>query len=385
MKTIVFVDDERLITRKLKQVFDDDMHNYVCFNKGQDVLDYMDENTVDLLCTDIMMPDMDGYELLFKVKEKYPKTIRIALSSMNNAQIKRLNTESLAQYYVIKPWHDVELKQNIFKILSMQLALYSDEVVEMIHEMGSLPTIPKIYDQLTEMVKRDAPIEDISAIIENDQSTTASILKIANSAFYGRRTGDIAQAIMNIGLENLKNIVLSHAVFTAVEDDLERLERMWSLTTFTNKLMSAIYLDCLHKPIPRLFGSTGLLHDIGRLLFYSFHIDYEKILKEAQDESRLMSDIEKEIYGVCHQDLGGFLLNSWDLPFAYVETAMFHHRPLDFRVINRELVCVTHLAHYFADHSDDLGTSQLDPKVFRVLKITQDEVERLVQRIKENT
>jgi HD-like signal output (HDOD) protein len=91
-------------------------------------------------------------------------------------------------------------------------------------------------------------------------------------------------------------------------------------------------------------------------------------------------ELEHEKLGVSHQDLGAYLLNLWDLPFAYVEVAMFHHRPMDHRIINRELVAVVHLAHYYsAIYLHDNDGIKLDTKVFALLKLDDQCVERMIK------
>ncbi len=381
MKVILFVDDENLILRGLKKIFDDNSHHYVYKNSAIEALEYMKEKSVDLLCTDIVMPEIDGFKLLRRVKELYPETIRVALTSMNNNQvIKQLVNENLAQLYQFKPWHDIELKRNVFKILNMKSAMYSKETLQLLQSLNSLPTLPKIYNELSEMMIKDEPIDEISNIIEEDPSITSVILRVANSAFYGRKTGSIHQAIMNIGLNNLKLIVLANSVFQELTEDMGMLMDIWVHATNTNKLVTAIYSECLKKPIPSLFASVGLLHDIGKVILYHNYDDYREILSQSIETKQSLIELEHDKLGVSHQDLGAYLLNLWDLPFAYVEVAMFHHRPMDHRIINRELVAVAHLAHYYsAIYLKENDGIELDTKVFALLKLDDQCVERMIE------
>lgn len=380
MKTILFVDDENLILSALKKVFDDDQYKYVYLNDGHDALDYMAQNHVDLLCSDIMMPNMGGADLLRRVKEKYPKIIRMALTSLGHTQhVKKLTLENLAQLFMFKPWDDTELKMNIYKVLNMQSALYSAEMMNMLQGLESLPTLPDIYDRLSLMMKEDYPIDDIAGLIEKDQSITSVILRVANSAFYGRKTGNINQAIMNIGLNNLKSIVLANTVFQDLAEDTGMLLEMWRHAANSNKLVTAIYSELLGKPLPSLFGCVGLLHDIGKVVLYHNYDEYRSLLKVSSDEVRSLLELEHDEFGVTHQDLGAYLLNLWDLPFAYVEVALYHHRPMDHRIINKELVGVSHLAHYYSCKEIENDKSNvLDEKVFPLLKIEKEDLESMI-------
>lgn len=380
MKRILFVDNEKIVTRELKKLFNDDQHHYVFFNDGQSVLDFMELNHVDLVVSDIGMPEMNGFELLRTIKAAYPRTTRIAMCQYsNNHIVKKLVEENLAQFYVFKPWQVQEFIQNIHKIINMQQALFTKEMLEKISGMKRLPTLPAMYMNLTQLIVKDAPIEEISLLIEQDPAISATVLRIANSAYYGRRTGNIAGALMNIGLNNLKDIVLTHSVFQCIAEDEKQLETLWQQAAMTNKIMTGIYTECLEKQVPSIHASAGLLHDIGRIVMYVNEPDYRALIMDPEKTDLSISQLEKQHFGVCHQDLGGFLLNSWDLPFAYVEGAMYHHRPTDFRIINRQLLCILHIAHHYAELIGGKRHHEMDETVYELLGIHQETVDAFIK------
>jgi len=382
MKTVLFVDDEKLVLIALKKIFDDNEYLYVFKSSAKEALAYMASSNVDLVCTDIVMPTMDGIELLRFVKNKYPQIVRVALSSLNRTQyIKKLTNENLAQLYLFKPWDNMDLKLKLFKILKTHKMLASHEVMVQLQELESIPTIPEIYKRLTELLRKDFPVEDIADLIEEDQSITSVILRVANSAFYGRKTGSISQAIMNIGLDNLNSIILANAVFQEASDDIEMLKDMWLHASNSNKIMTAIYNRCLKKNIPSLFASASLLHEIGKVILLHSCKGYKGLMDVARDGDESLLTLEMKHMGITHQEIGGYLLNLWELPFAYVEVAMYHHRPLDFRIINRELVAVSHLAHYYSSvHLHDREGDRLDEKVFTLLKLKKEDVENMIEK-----
>lgn len=382
MKVIMFVDDEKLILRGLQRIFIDGEHKYIYMNSGQDALDYLEEHHVDLICSDITMPGMDGFELLRIMKKAYPQTTRIALSSFNSNQVRRLVEENLAQFYIFKPWKNNELIQNIHKVLNMQRALYTRDMLKMVNNIDKLPTLPSIYNELTEMIIKECDVQKISQLIERDPTISASVLKVANSAYYGRRTGTLANAIMNIGLQDLKHIVITHAVLDLVSEDEVTFKRLWKQASLSNNILTGFYLEVLKKPVPELYASAGLLHNIGRLIFVANEIDYKGLVESSRSEQEICQ-LEKETFGICHQDLGGFLLNNWDLPFGYVEAAMYHHRPSDFRIINRELVSVVHIAHHFTEVLTGKKNHVINPVVFELLSVKEKDVNEFIESVKE--
>jgi putative nucleotidyltransferase with HDIG domain len=76
--------------------------------------------------------------------------------------------------------------------------------------------------------------------------------------------------------------------------------------------------------------TAGLLHDIGKLVFLAS-------LDEALHHSPVFikkyglfaSEVEQQIFGITHLELGGALLLWWNLPLDMVEAAASHSQPLD--------------------------------------------------------
>jgi HD-like signal output (HDOD) protein len=385
-KMVMFVDDEKFILRSLKRLFKNESFDSVYMSSGKEALEHLENHSVDLIVSDIRMPEMDGYELLLEIKKSYPKILRVALSGFTESRtIYKLIEKNIAKLYLFKPWDNHELKANIHRILEFEDVLMNSDLLELINNLDAIPALPQLYHHLTELIERDADIEEVGKVIEKDQAISSKVLKLANSAFYGRKTGDLSQAIMGIGLNNLKNIVLSSSFFKGPPEVMDEINILWQHAINTNRLTHIIYDKCLRKKILAIFGSAGLLHDIGKVILHIFfRVSYQETLKEARKQERPLADLEIEKYKVTHQDLGAYLLNWWELPFAYVEAAMFHHRPFDTRVINHELVMVIHLADYYSLQmiAPDGTKNNLDSRVFESLEITQEEVEAIVEKLK---
>ena len=82
MKVLLFVDDEvrvlQGLQRQLRSMRNEWDMNFV--NSGREALEFMAARAVDVLVSDMMMPEMDGAELLIEVSKSHPNTIRIVLS-----------------------------------------------------------------------------------------------------------------------------------------------------------------------------------------------------------------------------------------------------------------------------------------------------------------
>ena len=148
-------------------------------------------------------------------------------------------------------------------------------VVGKIH---NLPTPPIVFTQITRVINNpDTSAYEIAAIISEDPALTAKVLKLTNSSFYGipRTITNVKQAIVILGLEAIKSLVISASVFDMFSKnsklDIVYLERFWR-HSLSVPLMSKII--CRKKKSPslqeaELAFSAGLLHDSGKLIIIS--------------------------------------------------------------------------------------------------------------------
>jgi HD-like signal output (HDOD) protein len=200
------------------------------------------------------------------------------------------------------------------------------------------------------MIRNNASVEDIAEKLESDPAITTNILKLANTAFYNAKTGSIRQAIMYIGLINVKHIILSNAVFGNDGLDPKIRDIHWQHVGLTNKILGAMYVELLGKKLNTNIASIGLLHDIGSVVLMSnFPKAFDKVVKLVSSDKKLcFVETEKSIIGFSHEELGGYLLDLWGLPYPMIEAALMHHDPLNPNIINKELVMAVHVANYYA-------------------------------------
>lgn len=118
-RRILFVDDEIQILKSLTRAFINTDYQIFTANSGADALSILKNQEVDMIVSDMRMPDMDGYELLYKVKNDYPEIKRVILSGYADEKlIYKALQQNIAQHYVSKPWKNdklIELINQIFK------------------------------------------------------------------------------------------------------------------------------------------------------------------------------------------------------------------------------------------------------------------------------
>lgn len=109
--TIVIVDDEELVLTSLKSFLAlESDYTVVAFESPGEALSYIQENHVDLVVSDYLMPEMDGITFLAKVKNIKPHIPRIILTGYADKEnaIKAINEVGLYQY-LEKPWSNDDL------------------------------------------------------------------------------------------------------------------------------------------------------------------------------------------------------------------------------------------------------------------------------------
>jgi putative nucleotidyltransferase with HDIG domain len=197
-----------------------------------------------------------------------------------------------------------------------------------------LPSAPEIAQKMLVTVNRDdVTVGHLAALIARDQSLTARLLRLANSAFFALRTRvtSIPQAVTLLGFARVRNLVLGLSVWTAFDanDPAGRRyrRRMWTHTSMV-AATAKMLVERTGGDSATAFAA-GLLHDVGKLVLgLRLGASYWALLDEAATQSREASSVELEAFGCHHATVGGWLLQLWQLPPALVDPVALHHDPL---------------------------------------------------------
>ncbi len=115
--TILVVDDEPALLKLTCEILSQQGYRIFCAERVKQALEIMETEDIDLLFTDIIMPDMNGYELASLVQKKYP-SIKIQLASgYSDNQSKNRVDESLHQQMLNKPYNAQTLLRKIRALL----------------------------------------------------------------------------------------------------------------------------------------------------------------------------------------------------------------------------------------------------------------------------
>lgn len=167
-------------------------------------------------------------------------------------------------------------------------------------------------------------------VVEKDTSLSAKLLKIVNSAFYSfpSRIDSIRRAITIIGTKELATLAVGISAieaFKGIPEELTNMKLFWrhSIACGVFARLLGTYLEDVSTE--RLFVS-GLPHDIGRLVIFRAlpeHSSYSLYISVT--ENRPLCDVEKEIFGFEHAEVGSALMEKWKFPAKLVKNIRFHH------------------------------------------------------------
>lgn len=382
LKRILFVDDETQILRSITRLFMDTEYEVLTAESGADALDLLEVEQVDVIVSDMKMPKMTGYELLSQVKKRFPNIVRIILSGFSDERIVfDALQKNIAKLYILKPWENTVLINTIEKVFQIENVLRNNEkVLKLVNNAEELPTIKTSYQRIINVIENDQEIYKIVEAIESDNSIVIKLLHIVNSSYYAVKTGSIKRAVAYLGLDNIKNIVIASAFIDGLHfnsKDNKRIEKLWEHAFIANRIISIIYSEFLNKKIPETEMNAGLLSNVGIIfMIHSFHDKYMEIFGEIEKKEVSIVELENKAFETNHQEIGGYLLQWWDIPLPIVESALYHHDPFNENIINKQIVLAAHIAEKYA--WDLLGINfyfEFDKRVFDELKIDQEKFE----------
>ena len=225
------------------------------------------------------------------------------------------------------------LPVTVQRVISMEADIWDipAEVERAVEEMPAIsPVLGKINQIAREM---DTSPKDLVKIIMLDPVLTGKVLKLVNSSFYGlaQRVQSLAQAVVLLGMNTVKNLAISTALISAVFVKEKRSpidpEAFWRhcLATAVGSKLLAIGLNCSAED-REMFFMAGLLHDVGKILFIRTDSKkYARALEESRQLGVSLTFAELSHFGCTHATAGGVLARKWKIDDGIIEVIEHHH------------------------------------------------------------
>lgn len=319
---VLFVDDDPLVLEGLRRTMRTlrDECSFFFATTGADALEIVRREQIDVVVSDMHMPSMSGRELLQSIRSTHPHVIRFLLSG-NADRGSLIDAVGCAHQFLSKPCDPQTLRDAVRQSVQIRDELSHYAESSGLASIDTLPALPAVYERVMSCLRESGTsIRELARAIEHDPGLTSTLLKAANSAFFGARNTvtTLPRACTLLGVEILTGLVLNHGIASTHAHLFRPGGRLAWLPDHSFRVGALARSIALGEGLPledaeRAF-LCGLLHDIGKLVF--------ELMPHASTGARPASDALPDI---DHAHAGGYLLALWGFPDAIVEAVTLHH------------------------------------------------------------
>jgi putative nucleotidyltransferase with HDIG domain len=228
------------------------------------------------------------------------------------------------------------------------------DLIAELNAIENLPTLPIVAQQIMKLVaSSNSNMAQIAAVVSRDQAIAARVIRLVNSAFYGlqSRVGSVQHAIVVLGLNVVKNLVVGVSVVKLFEDSAQASifdrQQFW-VHTFACARAARLLAERTGRSEPEDYFVAGLLHDIGILVLDQyFHPRFVDVLGLSIRERIEYNEAERRVLGLNHGEVGGVLAQKWRVPDFVTRTVRYHHNPERMPAdasADRDIVAMVHFA-----------------------------------------
>jgi putative nucleotidyltransferase with HDIG domain len=220
-----------------------------------------------------------------------------------------------------------------------------------------LPSLGSINSALRELLNADQRYtSQVAEVIRRDPSLTARLLRMVNSVYYGLSTpvNSIEEAVFYLGIRQIRQLVM----VTPVVEDFQKLagntpfrwRDFWQhcigTAILTREVLSAVY-----SPTDEVDYVAGLVHDVGKIAMASaFPEHFNRVYRNRNADGPQGRELEREILGMDHAELGALYLRNHNLPDVLVDTARYHHEP-ERAAHNGQVIAAVQIANLLVRHA----------------------------------
>ena len=270
-----------------------------------------------------------------EVATRHPETVRVVLSGQSDDEMVLRAVRHVHQY-LSKPCEMETLKSTIARACALSDLLEDHALKQLVSQLRTLPSLPDLYREIEqELQSPNASAKSVAEIVSKDLGMSAKILQLVNSAFFGVRqhVSSPSQAVILLGLETIKNLVLSVQVFAQFDGaGPERLplEALWAHSMKVGACARQLArVEEMESRSADYAFISGLLHDVGKLvLAANLPEQYDGVLARTHTGEIALHEAERDVFGATHAEIGSYLMGLWGLSDAVVEALAFHHAPM---------------------------------------------------------
>lgn len=219
------------------------------------------------------------------------------------------------------------------KVIGEKLVMYdllSEEEIQKsrsLIESVSLPTIPAVVQEANiELSKAVPDMTMLVEIVSKDPVLCGEIVQTVNSPYYGlmRKVGSVQQAIMMLGTERLKNVMVTAGLRKVIHEAGSEFLRFWDQADMVACCASGI-AGLTQGVEPDEAYMAGLFMDTGMMAFIQKHDKYNELMIKQYSHPYTIIKLEEQLFGVDHAIISYFLTQDWSLPEDICQAILYHH------------------------------------------------------------
>lgn len=374
---IVLVDDDKAVTDIVCYHLSHSGFEAVAVNSAPEILPTLEGFQPDVMVLDVMMPGMNGFEVLQKIRAQ-PGTRDLPVLMLTAVSDKRgvmVAAKLGVSGYVVKPFAPKSLIEKLEDILvqrGLPLPLldaqtpeddatgdsgpvygvdHDVEVLQDIQSLDDVPTMPFIVHEVNTALKNDKlDARMLARIVEKDQGVVSQLLRFANSAHYGQtrevKTPD--QAIVVLGYREVTDIVVSLSLIKGFKfpDQTSGLSQIdfwghsFAVGTLARQIAEVVDLGRTEDVF-----IAGIMHDFGKFVCNLLCPSaYHETLAEVIENKTMLESVEETRLGIHHRKVGGQVGRLWDLPDLVRNAMRLHdawkYPSIESPVERRALACI---------------------------------------------
>lgn len=207
-----------------------------------------------------------------------------------------------------------------------------DNASTLLDNIKEFSTLPTVYSSLISVLSDPkSTTQEVSNAISCDQASAMKILKVVNSPFFGfsGEIDTISRAVVILGYNEIYHLILTSYLidfFNKKEELLDfRPVDFWGHSIAVGIATRLLGQD-LRLPNPENYFITGILHDIGKLVFFEFLEDHFAEALSLSQRNRLpLMEAERLVFGTDHCEIGALLTERWQLPPSIGRAIRHHH------------------------------------------------------------
>jgi putative nucleotidyltransferase with HDIG domain len=224
-----------------------------------------------------------------------------------------------------------------------------------VDNIDSLPQFPENILEIQRLLNDpDADINTIARQMSMDPALTADLLRTVNSAQYmlTKRIENIAEAVNMVGFRGIRNLLYSYGSQLILGSDSAEKKELWEHSYKTAFYAYSLVYKFKRNIILLDFAYvSGILHDIGKIIFSNVHPKLLKKIRRFCAERKIPnSTLEYLSDGMNHTGIGALIAEKWNFPEKLVAVIRYHHNPSAAPEDCRTLVDCVYLADMFCEY-----------------------------------